>query len=123
MDVVYVKALWLYSDMQSRANFLVLWSGHVGFVVDKVALRQVFSEYFGFPCQYSFHRLLHTHHLSSGVSTIDQLVPDVPSGLCLTPPQETKKIISICFIYLGVYLTTLLVTQILFSVEWLNDSE
>jgi hypothetical protein len=25
-------------------------SGQVGFVVDKVALRQVFSEYFGFPC-------------------------------------------------------------------------
>jgi hypothetical protein len=24
-------------------------SGHVGFVVDKVALGQVFSEYFGFP--------------------------------------------------------------------------
>jgi hypothetical protein len=31
--------------------------GHVGFVVDKV--RQVFSEYFGFPCQFSFHRLFH----------------------------------------------------------------
>jgi hypothetical protein len=30
----------------------------VGFVVDKVALGQVFSEYFGFPCQSSFHRLL-----------------------------------------------------------------
>jgi hypothetical protein len=30
-------------------------SGHVGFVVDKVALRQVFSEYFGFPCQSLFH--------------------------------------------------------------------
>jgi hypothetical protein len=30
-------------------------SGHVGFVVDKVALGQVFSEYFGFPCQSSFH--------------------------------------------------------------------
>jgi hypothetical protein len=28
-------------------------SGHVGFVVDKVALGQVFSEYFGFPCQFS----------------------------------------------------------------------
>jgi hypothetical protein len=27
---------------------------HVGFVVDKVALGQVFCEYFGFPCQ-SFH--------------------------------------------------------------------
>jgi hypothetical protein len=25
-------------------------SGHVGFVVDKVALGQVFSEYFGSPC-------------------------------------------------------------------------
>jgi hypothetical protein len=24
----------------------------VGFMVDKVALGQVFSEYFGFPCQY-----------------------------------------------------------------------
>jgi hypothetical protein len=30
---------------------------HVGFVVDKAALGQVFSEYFGFPCQ-SFH---HNH--------------------------------------------------------------
>jgi hypothetical protein len=31
-------------------------SGQVGFVVDKMALGQVFSEYFGFPCQSSFHR-------------------------------------------------------------------
>jgi hypothetical protein len=28
----------------------------VGQVVNKVALGQVFSEYFGFPCQFSFHR-------------------------------------------------------------------
>jgi hypothetical protein len=28
------------------------------FVVDKVALGQVFFEYFGFPCQSSFHQLL-----------------------------------------------------------------
>jgi hypothetical protein len=35
----------------------------VGFVVDKVALGQVFSEYFGFPCQSSFHRIiLHPHN-------------------------------------------------------------
>jgi hypothetical protein len=27
-------------------------SGHVGFVVDKVTLGQVFSEYFDFPCQF-----------------------------------------------------------------------
>jgi hypothetical protein len=30
----------------------------VGFVVDKAALGQVYSEYFGFPCQ-SFHQFLH----------------------------------------------------------------
>jgi hypothetical protein len=30
----------------------------VGFVVNKVALGQVFSEYFGFPCQSLFHQLL-----------------------------------------------------------------
>jgi hypothetical protein len=54
-----------------------------------VVLGQVFSEYFGFPCQFSFHRLLHTHHLSSEASTI--VVSDVPSGLSLTPPQENKK--------------------------------
>jgi hypothetical protein len=30
-------------------------SGHVEFVVDKVALGQVFSEYFGFPYQFTFH--------------------------------------------------------------------
>jgi hypothetical protein len=51
----------------------------------------VFSEYFGFPCQFSFHRLLQIHHLSSGAGTTRQLVADVPSGLSLTQPQETKK--------------------------------
>jgi hypothetical protein len=62
----------------------------VGFVVDKVALRQFFSEYFGFPRQFSFHRLLHTH-LSSRAGKIGHLVVDVPSGLSLTSPQETKQ--------------------------------
>jgi hypothetical protein len=49
-------------------------SSHVGFVVDKVALGQVFSEYFfGFPCQSLFHQFLHNHHqLSSGAGTIGQ---------------------------------------------------
>jgi fatty acid desaturase len=60
----------------------------VGFVVDKEALEQVFSEYLDFPCQFSFYRLLHTyHHLSSG-----PIVADGPSGVSLTPPQEAKKI-------------------------------
>jgi hypothetical protein len=45
----------------------------LGFVVDKVALGQVFSKYFGFSCQSSFHQLLHNHHhLSSGAGTIGQ---------------------------------------------------
>jgi hypothetical protein len=35
---------------------------HVGFVVDKAALGQIFSEYFGFPCQSSFHQFLHHHN-------------------------------------------------------------
>jgi hypothetical protein len=34
---------------------------NVGFVMDKAALGQVFSEYFGFPCQ-SFHQFLHHNH-------------------------------------------------------------
>jgi hypothetical protein len=61
-------------------------SGHVGFVVDKVALRQVFSEHFGFTYQFSSHRLLHNHHhLSSGAGAIGQTVAAEPSGLSLTP--------------------------------------
>jgi hypothetical protein len=48
-------------------------SSHVEFVVDEVALGQVFSEYFGFPCQFAFHRLLHNHHhLSSGAGIINR---------------------------------------------------
>jgi hypothetical protein len=67
-------------------------SGLVGFVLDKVALGQVFSEYFGFPCQFSFHRLLHNHHLSPGAGKIGQIVANVSIiGLSLTPPQEIKK--------------------------------
>jgi hypothetical protein len=63
----------------------------MGFLVDNVVLGQVFSEYFGFPYQFLFQRLLHTHHLSSSGAKIRQLSADVPSGLSLTPPQETKK--------------------------------
>jgi hypothetical protein len=47
-------------------------SDQLGFVVDKVELGQVFSEYLGFLC-HSFLRLLHTHHPSSGAGTIGQI--------------------------------------------------
>jgi hypothetical protein len=52
---------------------------------------RVFSENFRLPCQFSFYQLLHTHQLSSWAGTIDQLVVGVPSGLSLTPHQETLK--------------------------------
>jgi hypothetical protein len=49
-------------------------------------LGQVFPEYFSFPCQSSFHQLLHSHHhLSSGARQMGQLVAAVPSGHSLTP--------------------------------------
>jgi hypothetical protein len=62
-------------------------SNRMRFVVDKVALGQVFSEYFSFPCKFSFHRLLHTYNPLSVAGTIGQLVADVPSGFSLTPPK------------------------------------
>jgi hypothetical protein len=55
---------------------------------------QVLSEYFGYLCQFLFHRLLHTHHhhhLSSGAGTIGQLVVFVQNELSLTPLQENKR--------------------------------
>jgi hypothetical protein len=67
-------------------------SGHVGFVVDKVAMGQIFSCYFSFPYQFAFHRLLHNHHLSSGASTIDKTVAAVPSGLSLTSEEKKKDL-------------------------------
>jgi hypothetical protein len=60
----------------------------VGFLVDKIALVQIYSEYFGFLFQ-SFHSLLHAYrHPSSGAGTVCQIVADAPSGLRVTPPLE-----------------------------------
>jgi hypothetical protein len=63
---------WLVAGSPPRRPGFEPGSAHVGFGVDKVALGQVFPEYLGFPCQFSFHRLLHTHHLSYGAGTIGQ---------------------------------------------------
>jgi hypothetical protein len=64
----------------------------VSFVVDKVTLEKVFSEYFGFPYQFSFHQPLHTSSSSSGAGTIGQIVADAPTGISLTQPDgKTKK--------------------------------
>jgi hypothetical protein len=68
-------------------------SGQVGFVVDKVALGLVFSEYFGFPCQSSFHQLLHNHpHLSSVAGIIGQKWPQ-NTGLSPTPLEKKSHLL------------------------------
>jgi hypothetical protein len=66
----------------------------VGFVVDKVALGQVFCEYFGFPCQSSFHQLLHNHPTSNKKTCFcireradAQSINLVPSALVLACAQ------------------------------------
>jgi hypothetical protein len=64
----------------------------VGFVVDKVALAQVFSEYFCFPFQSSFHQLLHNHHHpSSGAGTIGQQWPTYQVDSVSPHPEKLKK--------------------------------
>jgi hypothetical protein len=56
------------SSLSSSSSLLITYiaksfgPGQVGFVVDKVALGQVFFQYFGFPCQVSFHQIRHHHN-------------------------------------------------------------
>jgi hypothetical protein len=65
-------------------------SGDVGFMVDKVVLALVCSEYFGSPCQFSLHQMLHIY-ISSGDGEMGTLMTGVPSGLSLIPVHELKK--------------------------------
>jgi hypothetical protein len=64
-----------------------VWS--MGFVVDKVALGQVFSQYFGFPCHSSLHQILYPHnHL--GACTIDQKWPTYRVDPVWTPSPTIR---------------------------------
>jgi hypothetical protein len=68
-DIAQVISRWLPTEAtRVRAR---VW--FVGFVLDKDAPGQVFSEYFGFPCQSSFHQVLNPHNHPG------QVVADVPS--------------------------------------------
>jgi hypothetical protein len=58
----------LVAGFPPRRPWFELGSGHVEILVDKVALGQIFSEYFGFPCQSLFHQFLHNHHYLSSVA-------------------------------------------------------
>jgi hypothetical protein len=67
-------------------------SHHMRFVLDKMELGQIFSKYFGFPCQSSFHQLLHNHpQLSSGAGTIGRKWPQY-KGLSFTPLRIRRPI-------------------------------
>jgi hypothetical protein len=68
-------------------------SGNVGFVVAKVALGQVFYEYFGFPCQFSFYQLLrnHPHLIIRGWDNRPVSCRRTKWTQSQLPPQETKK--------------------------------
>jgi hypothetical protein len=59
--------------------------------MDKVALGQVFSEYFSFPCQLTCHQMPHIH-IASWAGTIGQLVTDVPNGISLTAPHGEREL-------------------------------
>jgi hypothetical protein len=63
----------------------------VGFVVDKVELGQVFSEDFGFPCQFSFHRLLHIHHHHPGLVQSASYWPAYQVDSVSPHPKKLKK--------------------------------
>jgi hypothetical protein len=73
----------------------------VGFVVDKAALGQVFSEYFGFPCQSSFHQFIHhNNHPGLAQSACSAEWTQVDS----TPPppyQFKKNLLRLYFEVLG----------------------
>jgi hypothetical protein len=61
----------------------------VGLVVDKVALEQVSSEYFGSTA--NFYSTNCSTFIIIHYPGLGQRVADVPSGLIFTPPPENKK--------------------------------
>jgi hypothetical protein len=51
-----VSSRWLLADLSQRRPGFVSGSVHMGLVEDKVALGQLFSEFFGLHMSMSFHR-------------------------------------------------------------------
>jgi hypothetical protein len=63
----------------------------VGFVADKMAPGQVFSEYFGFPCQPHFIPPTSPSSQSPGTGTIGQYMAAVPCGHPIWTPPPTIR--------------------------------
>jgi hypothetical protein len=84
----------LVAGFQPRRPGFEPGSGQLGYVVDKVALGQVFPQYFGFPCQSSSRQKFSILTITWGRynTPISQLVADVSSGPSLnsTPPHYAK---------------------------------
>jgi hypothetical protein len=78
---------------QLLTGFPPQWPGfnprsiHVGFVVDKAALRLVSSVYFDFPCQFSFHQILLCQHQFYLKITINLWLPSPSMELLLETCQ------------------------------------
>jgi hypothetical protein len=64
----------------------------VGFVVDKMAPGQFFSEYFGFPCQPQFIPPTSPFSQSPGTGKIGQYMAAVPRGHPIWTPPPTIRI-------------------------------
>jgi hypothetical protein len=87
MDVPWLRSL--VAGLSSRRPGFAPWSIHVGFVVDKVALGQVFSEFFGFPLSiYNSIVALQTHIIWGMRNVLTQV--GVHSWVWPTPSLEKK---------------------------------
>jgi hypothetical protein len=69
----------------------------VGFVVGKVARGQVFSEHFGFPCQFSFKEPRYAHLSSAGTGEIGPIVVGVPGGPILQIKRKLHQFVTDAF--------------------------
>jgi hypothetical protein len=67
---------WLVDSFPLWGPGFVTRSGHARYVVDEVALGWVFSKYFGFLCQFSFHKLLIINHpvINANGLDIDRII-------------------------------------------------
>jgi hypothetical protein len=96
-----------------------------GVVVDKATLGQVFSEYFGFPCQ-SFHQFLH-HHNHPGLAQQAYWWPQCqvdPIGLHPTLYQFKKRYIFVAKRTFEIQIQTLNLIQFLcYECTFLRPSE
>jgi hypothetical protein len=79
----------LVSDFPPQLPGFDLRSGHVGFVIDKVALGQVFFEYLGFSCRL-IPPTVPLIVMPSGVGTVGQTVADIRSGPSPTSSPNKK---------------------------------